>query len=108
MSGGFLISQVKTTSISSKLGGVQCPGEVIAPRPLTKVTLSTSRQMITPAQIRMARAALGWGVRELAERARLSPNTISRIENGAGALTESNSTYARDPRKGRGRVHTGG
>jgi transcriptional regulator with XRE-family HTH domain len=25
-------------------------------------------------------------VRELAERARLSPNTVSRIENGAGAM----------------------
>jgi transcriptional regulator with XRE-family HTH domain len=34
----------------------------------------------------MARAALGWGVRELAERARLAPNTVSRIENGAGAM----------------------
>jgi transcriptional regulator with XRE-family HTH domain len=37
----------------------------------------------------MARAALGWGVRELAKRARLSPNTVSRIENGAGALAET-------------------
>ena len=37
----------------------------------------------------MARAALGWGVRELAERARLSPNTVSRIENGARALAET-------------------
>src|SRR5262245_54940154 len=45
--------------------------------------------MITPAQIRMARAALGWGVRELAKRARLSPNTVSRIENGGGAVAET-------------------
>ena len=34
----------------------------------------------------MARAALGWGVRDLAERAGVTPNTISRIENGADAL----------------------
>ena len=48
-----------------------------------------TQTMITPTQIRMARAALGWGVRELAKRARLSPNTVSRIENGAGALAET-------------------
>lgn len=42
--------------------------------------------MITKEQLRMARAALGWGVRDLAERAGVTPNTISRIENGADAL----------------------
>ena len=31
----------------------------------------------------MARAALGWGVRELAARADVAPNTITRLENGA-------------------------
>jgi len=34
----------------------------------------------------MARAALGWSVRELAKKASVSPNTISRYENGADAL----------------------
>ena len=38
-----------------------------------------------PAQIRMARAALGWGVRELAKRAGVTANTVTRIENGADA-----------------------
>ncbi len=38
-----------------------------------------------PVQIRMARAALGWGVRELAEKAGVTANTITRIENGADA-----------------------
>jgi len=33
----------------------------------------------------MARAAVGWGVRELAERAGLTANTVTRIENGADA-----------------------
>jgi transcriptional regulator with XRE-family HTH domain len=42
--------------------------------------------MISPTQMRMARAGLGWGVRELAERAGLQPGTISRIENGKEAM----------------------
>lgn len=36
-------------------------------------------------QIKMARAALGWGVRELAEKAGTTANTVSRIENGGDA-----------------------
>lgn len=38
-----------------------------------------------PVQIRMARAALGWGVRELAEKAGITANTVTRIENGSDA-----------------------
>ena len=38
-----------------------------------------------PVQLKMARAAMGWGVRELAERAGVTANTITRIENGADA-----------------------
>jgi transcriptional regulator with XRE-family HTH domain len=36
-------------------------------------------------QVKMARAAVGWGVRELAKRAGLTANTVTRIENGADA-----------------------
>jgi transcriptional regulator with XRE-family HTH domain len=36
-------------------------------------------------QMRMARAAVGWGVRELAEKAGVTANTVTRIENGADA-----------------------
>jgi transcriptional regulator with XRE-family HTH domain len=36
-------------------------------------------------QLRMARAAVGWGVRELAGRAGVTANTVTRIENGADA-----------------------
>jgi transcriptional regulator with XRE-family HTH domain len=36
-------------------------------------------------QLRMARAAVGWGVRELAEKAGVNANTVTRIENGADA-----------------------
>lgn len=37
---------------------------------------------MVPQQCRMARAGLGWGVRELAERADVSTNTITRLEAG--------------------------
>ena len=33
----------------------------------------------------MARAAVGWGVRDLAKRAGVTANTVTRIENGADA-----------------------
>ena len=38
-----------------------------------------------PVQIKMARAALGWGVRELAEKSGVTANTVTRIENGSDA-----------------------
>ena len=38
--------------------------------------------MITNVQCRMARAALGWSIRDLASQADVSPNTISNFENG--------------------------
>ncbi len=45
--------------------------------------------MLIGAQIRMARAAVGWGVRDLAENANINPNTVSRIENGGDALAST-------------------
>jgi transcriptional regulator with XRE-family HTH domain len=36
-------------------------------------------------QLRMARAAIGWGVRVLAEKAGVTANTVTRIENGSDA-----------------------
>ena len=36
-------------------------------------------------QLRMARAAVRWGVRELAKKAGVAANTVTRIENGADA-----------------------
>lgn len=38
--------------------------------------------IILPVQCRMARAALGLGVRDLAELAKVAPATISRLEAG--------------------------
>jgi len=45
--------------------------------------------MIKPIQVKMARVALGWGVRDLAARAGIAANTVSRFENGAGAHTRT-------------------
>ncbi len=45
--------------------------------------------MITRIQVKMARAALGWGVRDLASRAGLAANTVSRYENGTDAYGET-------------------
>jgi len=39
--------------------------------------------MLLPAQVRMARAGLGWSLLDLAERAQINPNTVSRYERGA-------------------------
>lgn len=50
------------------------------------------RAMISDVQLRMARAALGLGVREVAELANVTPNTVSRCENGADVRV---STLAR-------------
>ncbi|MEI4473345.1 helix-turn-helix domain-containing protein [Frigidibacter sp. MR17.24] len=41
---------------------------------------------MTPEQVRMARAALGLGVRELGEQAGVSFTTISRFETGKSGL----------------------
>lgn len=41
-----------------------------------------SSMAVTPAQVRMARAALNWTVRDLAEATKLHRNTISNIETG--------------------------
>ena len=40
---------------------------------------------MTPKQCKMARVALDWTVRELAERSGVMPNTVSNFEKGRGA-----------------------
>jgi transcriptional regulator with XRE-family HTH domain len=39
---------------------------------------------MTLTQCKMARAALGWGIRDLASRARVGSATVSRFESGQG------------------------
>ena len=45
--------------------------------------------MLSREQVRMARAALGWNAKELAERVGVAANTISRYENGSDAFGET-------------------
>ena len=45
--------------------------------------------MLTREQLKMARAALGWSVRELARKAGVAANTVSRYENGSDAYGET-------------------
>ncbi len=45
--------------------------------------------MVNRMQLKMVRAALGWGVRELAAQSGVAANTISRYENGADAYGET-------------------
>lgn len=48
-----------------------------------------------PEQVRMARAALGLGVRELAEQAGVSFTTINRFETGKSGLQHSSAEAIR-------------
>jgi transcriptional regulator with XRE-family HTH domain len=42
--------------------------------------------MLNATQIKMARAALGLGIRDLAKLANCSPSTVFRFESGAGGM----------------------
>lgn len=52
---------------------------------------------MTPVQSKMARAALGWGTRDLAQKANVSPDTIARLERGerlrAGTIEIIRATF---------------
>lgn len=50
---------------------------------------------MTPAQVRMARAALRIGVRELAQLAKVTPATITRFETEKGGLQHSSAEAIR-------------
>lgn len=49
------------------------------------VNINLDNVQMNAVQLRMARAALGWGVRELGSNAGVTANTVTRIENGADA-----------------------
>ncbi len=48
-----------------------------------------------PEQIRMARAALQMGVRDLAAAAGIAPGTLSRFETGKGGLNQATAEKLR-------------
>ena len=50
---------------------------------------------MTPAQVRMARNALRFGVRELAEMAGVTPATVTRFETEKGGLQHSSAEAIR-------------
>lgn len=50
---------------------------------------------ILPAQCKMARAALGMGVRDLAKSAGVSVDTVSRLERGEDLLPRTADTIRR-------------
>lgn len=41
--------------------------------------------MLTRNQVKMSRAVLGWGIRDLARHAGITPQTVTRFENGGTA-----------------------
>ena len=45
--------------------------------------------MLSGVQVKMARAALGLGVRELGKLAGVNPNTITRFEKGGGVQSNT-------------------
>lgn len=53
--------------------------------------------MMMPLHVRMARAALGWSLQELADKAKVNLNTISRYETGreikSGTLESIESAF---------------
>ncbi len=51
--------------------------------------------MVTREQVRMARGAMGWSVKELSEKAGIVANTVSRYENGSDALGSTLSKIRR-------------
>ena len=61
--------------------------------------------ILTPEQCKMARAGTGMGIKELAEAAEVSPNTVVRLERGENIRPR---TLRRNSRRSRGcgrRVH---
>ena len=45
--------------------------------------------MLTRDQVKMARAVLGWGIRDLARQAGVTANTVTRYENGGNATLDT-------------------
>jgi transcriptional regulator with XRE-family HTH domain len=45
--------------------------------------------VIEPVHVKMARAALGWGVRDLGAKAGMAANTVSRFELGSEVMLDT-------------------
>ena len=64
--------------------------------------------MLTATQCKMARAALGWGMKELAGASGVSANTIDRFENGRAAPIPANLKALRQALEAAGVTFTEG
>lgn len=64
------------------LSGHLLCGDIIIGRDVNRQQESSPRDEIQSVQCKMARVALGWGVRELAEAAQVATQTITRLEQG--------------------------
>jgi transcriptional regulator with XRE-family HTH domain len=58
--------------------------------------------MITATQSKMARAALGWSIREAAAKANLGVSTVARFEAGIAQPTRANLAAMRQAYEGAG------
>ena len=56
-------------------------------RPIAPFYRNKAGSMISPRHMRMARAGLGWTLSDLAKRAGVNPNTLSRYEAGRDVLS---------------------
>jgi transcriptional regulator with XRE-family HTH domain len=52
--------------------------------------------MLTRIQVKLARTALGWTVRDLAQRADVVPNTVNRLETGKQSANNATLTRIRN------------
>lgn len=57
-------------------------GDIITLRPMGDITMLKCEGTMKDVQCRMARAALGWGVRDLAKHAGVAIDTVVRLERG--------------------------
>ena len=58
-----------------------------------------AHSLLTPMQIKLARTALGWGRKELAEASGVSRATIKRIEDGNRAFADTVDALERTLRR---------
>jgi transcriptional regulator with XRE-family HTH domain len=64
--------------------------------------------MLTPLQSKMARTALGWNIRRLAEQANIAPNTVSNFETGKGRTNRANIAAIKRAFEGAGIIFLNG
>jgi predicted transcriptional regulator len=84
----------KAWSDATSAGGA-VPAQSLSAEPATNIASSWGHQggfqaVAAGFQIKLARAALGWSLRELAVAAEVSPNTTTRFELGHGGPQSAN------------------